>query len=179
MKREHQEELETVYQATVDLISRHVFFKVRTLEDAQDIVSQVYIQYAQSIIMKNRTVDNVTAYLTTIANHLCVAYYKSKAKESVIISVDEDLIETVSDDTDVEEEAFDHIESEHLWKMVRQLSEMEQKILIGKFRFNQTFKELGEKLGLNENTVKVKYYRSLKKMKNMIEHETFFDSFDS
>lgn len=179
MKRKHQEELETIYQATVDLISRHVFFKVRTLEDAQDIVSQVYIQYTQSIIIKNRTVDNVTAYLTTIANHLCVAYYKTKAKETVLVSADDDLIENISDDTDVEEETFDHIESEHLWGIVRTLSEVEQKILIGKFRFNQTFKELGDILGLNENTVKVKYYRSLKKMRIMIENETFFDSYDS
>jgi len=58
-----EDDFKNIYYATFDELSKYVYFRVNNLEDAQDIVHDVYLDYYQHVFKKNKNVDHVIAYL--------------------------------------------------------------------------------------------------------------------
>ena len=62
-------DFETIYRATFNALSKHVYFKVAKMSDAEDIVQEVYLDYYRYIQAQDKVVENVQAYLIQIANN--------------------------------------------------------------------------------------------------------------
>lgn len=99
--RNTKEEFETIYNATFETLSKHVYFKVAKLEDAQDLVQEVYLDFYKYIISKGKQVENVQAYLIQMANNKLSNYYKNKTFETTLLNEDH-LLETIEDEFDLE-----------------------------------------------------------------------------
>lgn len=147
------ETFESIYRATFSTISKQVFFKVAKVEDAQDIVQEVYMDFYQYIIEKGKTVDNVQAYLMQIANNKLAHYYKDKTVEFTVED-DQALFNNISDPIDLEEEVLERISLDEIWQEVLTLSEMDQHILIDYYRFGFNFREISERYNMPESTIK-------------------------
>ncbi len=171
-QQEKNEYFETIYRSTFNPLSKYVYFKVRTLADAEDIVQSVYTQFYQYTVLKGIQPEYILAYLIKIANSLLSEYYRRKAQFSLYDDIDENYIEQVADESNLDENLFDDFDYEQIWAMVQKLNETEQKILTGLYRYDMTFKEIAEVFSLNENSIKSVYYRSLKKLKTFLENET-------
>ncbi len=173
MRRKNNHDLfKSIYEATFNELGKYVYFRVKTLEDAQDIVQCVYMDYYRYVFSKNRKIDNVLGYLKQMASNQISKYYKDQ--QWVVEGSDEnqELIDQRPSNINVELEVFEHIEQQQLWQAVRSLGVTQEKIMIAKFRFDMTFKEIGEIMSLNENTIKSIYYRSLEKLKKILNNET-------
>ena len=72
-------DFETIYRATFNTLSKHVYFKVAKMSDAEDIVQEVYLDYYRYIQAQDKEIENVQAYLIQIANNKLSHYYKDKA----------------------------------------------------------------------------------------------------
>jgi len=147
------ETFESVYRATFSSISKQVFFKVAKIEDAQDIVQEVYMDFYQYIIEKGKTVDNVQAYLMQIANNKLAHYYKDKTVEFTVED-DQALFNNISDPIDLEEDVLERISLDEIWQEVLTLSEIDQHILIDYYRFGFNFREISERYNMPESTIK-------------------------
>lgn len=169
MSNQHTELFETIYRATFTTLSKHVYFKVAQSSDAEDIIQTIYIDFYNYIVKKNKSVDNVQAYLIQMANNELSKYYKRK--EELPITLDEDklqILENIQDETNIELEILDSIESDVIYKLVKRLPIIDQKILGAHFRYDMTFKEIALQLNLSENTIKTRYYRALKELKELL-----------
>lgn len=167
--QEAQSYFETVYRETFGRVSRHVFFKSPGLQDAEDVTSIVYTDFYRYVVMAGKRPDNALSYLIRMADHELSRLY---SKKIVSLSFDDEatgLDETVADERDAEMELFDGFRDEVLWAAVRRLSPGEQRILIGRFRFDMTFPEIAEATGRRESAVKLAFYRSLKKLRADLE----------
>jgi len=147
------ETFESIYRATFSTISKQVFFKVAKVEDAQDIVQEVYMDFYQYIIEKGKTVDNVQAYLMQIANNKLAHYYKDKTVEFTVED-DQALFNNISDPSDLEEDVLERISLDEIWQEVLTLSEIDQHILIDYYRFGFNFREISERYNMPESTIK-------------------------
>lgn len=172
-RRLDQEMFKAIYHATFSELSKFVYFRVKRLEDAQDIVQHVYMDYYQHVFLKDKQPQNVQGYLKQMASHMISKYYQHEQWTISNTELTEELIDNIPSEHDVESDVFEKFTHQHLWKTVRKLDPMEEKIIIAKFRFDMTFKEIAQTLSLSENTIKTKYYRALDKLKNMLEDETF------
>ncbi len=167
-----QELFENIYHATFNTLSKHVFFKVASLEDAQDIVQNVYAQYYISVIQKNKSIENPQAYLMSMATNELALYYKSKATQAVLLSEDEyNVFENIPDDTDLALEIIEKSTVEMIYKQIRNLSPLDQKIIGGRFRYNLTFAEIAFQLEVSENTIKTRYYRAIQTLKDKLDQK--------
>lgn len=167
MKKD-EDDFKNIYFATFDELSKYVYFRVNNVEDAQDIVSDVYLDYYQHVFKKNKKVDHVIAYLIQMAHHQLISFYKDKQFKVTQSELMDAQIDNIVAPDDVELEVFEKFESIRLWQTVNQLNPLERKIIIGKFRYDMTFKEIAEKLSINENTIKTIYYRSLQQLKKIL-----------
>jgi len=147
------ETFESIYRATFSTISKQVFFKVAKIEDAQDIVQDVYMDFYQYIIEKGKTVDNAQAYLMQIANNKLAHYYKDKTVEFTVED-DQALFNNISDPNDLEEDVLERISLDEIWQEVLTLSEIDQHILIDYYRFGFNFREISERYNMPESTIK-------------------------
>jgi RNA polymerase sigma-70 factor (ECF subfamily) len=146
-----------------------VYFKVAQSSDAEDIIQTIYIDYFNYVIKKNKKVENVQAYLIQMANHELTKYYKKK--KEIPITFDDDnliLLENIQDEIDLESDILDTIETDRIVKLVNKLSIVDQKILGAHFRYDMTFKEIAQTLNLSENTIKTRYYRALKELRDLL-----------
>lgn len=168
-KQEHQEYFEAVYCETFEKVSRYVFFKSPGLTEAEDITATVYTNFYQYVVLKNKRPENSCAYLIKMSNHELSRLYSKKVTQLSFDDEELPLRDTVPDNTDWELTVFDQFESENLWNAVRRLSSAEQQVLIAKFRFDMTFQEIALAMNHGESAVKLRYYRSLKKLKILIE----------
>lgn len=169
MSHKQNELFETIYRATFTTLSKHVYFKVAQSSDAEDIIQIIYIDFFNYIIKKNKNIENVQAYLIQMANNELTKYYKKK--NDIPITFDQDkliLLENIQDGIDIETDILDTMESEMIFKLVKKLAIVDQKILGAHFRYDMTFKEIAITLNLSENTIKTRYYRALKELKELL-----------
>lgn len=169
MSHQHNELFESIYRTTFPTLSKHVYFKVAQSSDAEDIIQTIYIDFYNYIVRKNKSVDNVQAYLIQMANNELSKYYKRKNELPITFNEDKLLIlENIQVEANMELDILNSIESEVIYELVKKLPIIDQKILGAHFRYDMTFKDIAHTLNLSENTIKTRYYRALKELKELL-----------
>lgn len=76
-----------IYDAYVDKIYRFVFLKVGTQEIAEDLTSEVFSRAWAVFSRREKTIENINAFLYQIARNLVVDHYRQKG-QAVFVSAD-------------------------------------------------------------------------------------------
>lgn len=155
-------DFENIYRATYTHVSKHVFFRVQCLQDAQDIVQDLYYSLYRHMQQCTETIENPQAYLVKMANNELSRYYKDKVQRPVTIIDDEiDLFESIPDNYELELDVLDKTVADELWIEINRLPDLERNLLVARFRFDLNYNEIAKQYHLPETTVKSKIYRSL------------------
>lgn len=161
-----EEDFENIYRATYPHVSKYVFFKVQSLQDAQDLVQNLYYSLYKHMQQCSEKIDNPQAYLIRMANNELSGYYKDKAQRPVtLIDDDFDLIEAIPANFELELDVLDKVVSDDLWLEIDRMPEMDRNLLIARFRFDLNYNEISKQFNLPETTIKSKVYRSLELLK--------------
>lgn len=162
-----KEEFETIYRATFNTISKQVFFKVAKIEDAEDIVQEVYLDFYKYIISKGKKVDNVQAYLIQMSNNKLSHYYKDKTVEFTVED-DQTLFNNIEEPSNLEFDTLERISLDEIWDAVKTLSDIDQHILIDYYRFGYNFREISERYLMPESTIKSRCSNAIKQLKEIV-----------
>ncbi|MBU1038705.1 RNA polymerase sigma factor [Patescibacteria group bacterium] len=76
-----EEAFARVYDKYVDALFRFILFRVKTKEQAQDIVAELFLKLWQHLRNNNNQVDNLRAFLYRMARNLVVDYYRERQEE--------------------------------------------------------------------------------------------------
>lgn len=160
---------ETIYRQTLASVSKYVLFQVAQVQDAEDIVQDVYLRYYREVILKGKSIENPKAYLLAMAANQLKRYYRFKTRRPIQLNSEElEVLENIPDDQDVHVEIINRFTVDAILLEIMTLSDLDQKILIGHLRFEMTFAELSRELALSENTIKTRYYRALRTLRNRL-----------
>lgn len=162
-----KEEFETIYRATFNTVSKQVFFKVAKLEDAEDIVQEVYLDFYKYIIAKGKTVENVQAYLIQMSHNKLSHYYKDKTVEFTVED-DQALFNNIEEPSNLEFDILEKISLDEVWDAVKTLSDIDQHILIDYYRFGYNFREISERYKIPESTIKSRCSNAIKQLKEIL-----------
>jgi RNA polymerase sigma-70 factor, ECF subfamily len=161
-----EEDFETLYRATVTQVSKHVFFKVQNLEDAQDLVQDLYYALYRHMQQCQEKIENPQAYLIQMANNALTSYYHSKLRRPVtLIEDDMNLIESIPDDFELEIEVLNKVTSETLWDEITTLPELDQTLLVARYRYEMSYNDISKIYELPESTIKSRVYNALETLK--------------
>lgn len=165
-----EQDFEAIYHATVTRLSKHVFFKVQSIEDAQDLVQDLYFDLYKHMQTCTERIENPQAYLIQMADHALTRYYRDKLRRPVtLIEDDTDPFSNIPDDQDLEDEVLDKLSEEILWSSINDLGEPEKSFMIARYRFDLSFVELAKAFDLPETTIKSKVYKVLESLKRKFE----------
>ena len=167
-----------VYAATFNAVSRFVTSHASRLQDAEDIIQNVYTRFYKRIDDKGyEDIESAEAFLINIAKFECRSFLASFIKRrerfknmsdfseeetaalDAELSRDEPLLEDVLNNKILAKQIFDDIMNR---------DETVGRIFYLHFVCDMKLDEVADKLGLNVSTVKTKLYRTIEKQKKKV-----------
>lgn len=162
-----QEQITSIYNQYMTDIYRYCYARLRNKEQAEDITAETFL--ALMAVSDTSKIESMKLWLIGVArNKLIDKYRRAEAKvvSDMEIEVAENLVPEEADTLEnihIEEELLKEIQAE-----LNNLDENLREVLILKHWEDLKFNEMALVLGVNENTVKSRYYNALDTMKNNV-----------
>lgn len=154
------------YQAKVFSI---IYGILRNRNDAEDIAQQVFAKIYFSI--KNFDFrSSLLTWIYKITVNECYDYLRKKRVRKLVyesdFSSDDSMRMEISEPATDQAPAVDHRLAQHdlILKLLSKISEEDRSLLLLKEVEGHSVEELSEMTGMNENTIKVKLFRSRQKL---------------
>ena len=154
-----------LYDMYVDRVYRHAYYRVGTIEDAEDVTQQVFIKAWQAIGRYKKTASPFLAWLIKISHNLVIDFYRSKKSETY---ADFDVVATKSE-TDPAHLAEAQFSQQEIRKAINKLHGDQQQVILMRFIEDFSYAEIAAALGKNEGAVRVILHRGLAKLKTILE----------
>ena len=130
---------------------------VKNDADAEDITQEVFLTFFNKIVGNTLTkpIKNIKSYLCTLAKNNALDLIKNKAYQSL----------EYDNEINGNEDCYEFFDESFVNIWHKALDNYEQEIVIQKIIFEYSFKDIAKALNMNINTVKTKYTRALKKLR--------------
>jgi len=158
-----------IYHATFPQISKFVHFKVADLEDAQELVQNVYLDFYKYICKNDKMLDNVSAYLMSMAKNELTRYYKTRSETPVVLDEEDNpIFEQIPDDQDLELEVLNSLSTQEIWAVIETMPALDKQILIAHYRFDLPFSEIARSLNMPGSTIRSRHQAAIETIKSKI-----------
>lgn len=139
-------------------------------EDIEECVSDIFYELYRCREKIDLEKGSIKTFLLTIAERQAIRYYERKVEHLDKVSLQEQYErgEELPDTIDVEHQTIQKEESERLLEAIKGLGEPTSHIIIQKYYYGLTAKEIGEELGLTKNAVEKRIKRGLAKLKQAL-----------
>lgn len=153
-----------LYEKYFEQLFLFVLKRVSNKDVAGDVTSQVFMKALENINKYEYRGFPFSSWLYRIAVNEVNMYYR-KATKNIEISIDENELRLILGDAEIDNSE----ESQRmLIDVLNDLPQEMTQLIDLRFFERQSFKEIGDLFGITEDNAKVKLYRVLKKMKNMV-----------
>lgn len=154
---------ESLYHKHYNHVFRFVYSRTRIKELAADITSDVFLKALLNLKNYSFQGSPFIAWLIRIALNEVAQYYRKSSKARVV-AIDNNNMAFFLKEIDSQP----HTENLELVGKLLEHLELEEVGLIELRIFeNRPFKEIGDILGITENNAKVKFYRTIDKLKKI------------
>lgn len=161
-----------LYDDTYYDISKYVICNCSNIEDAKDIIQNIYLDVFK-YISKKKNIDH--AYMKSMAKNKIKDFYrfhyKRKIMELFLKKDDLSIIDNIPADIDIEKSIYLQFDSEQVWKYLRKKNIVISKIFYLYYYLGLTIKEISIELNITESNVKHYLYRSLKELNQILKKE--------
>ena len=144
------------------------FRKVGNFQTAEDITQETFLQVHQKLATLNDPAK-FSGWLYAIVNHLCIAWYRKNRLQTE--SMQEIHISEIETDTYSRYIATEHAKTtaaaqrDLVKRLLTKLKEGDQEVITLHYFEEMTSSEIGEYLGVSENTIKSRLYRARQQLK--------------
>ncbi len=153
-----------LYSTYFTPLYRYVFIRLKTREDAEDVVQDTFLKAYQALPRYEHTRDSMLPYLFTIARNLLINHTKKKRPDTM---AGED-IERHAGDEKTSAMAEGRELREELLTAMEVLSDTEREVIELKFFGEQTYAEIAEVLDKREDAIRQHVARAMKKMREVL-----------
>ena len=149
-----------IYDITIDRVFSYTLLRVRSKDDAKEIVQEIYLSFWKSL-PKFRYIsdEHFYGFLWQVVRRRIIKY-RSVKRETV----------SIEDIYDVPEDVSEKEDYRHLLKYVTNLTEKERSVVELRYFENYAFKEVADALGVTESNAKVLHHRAIANLKKNLNH---------
>ncbi|MBD7913243.1 RNA polymerase sigma factor [Clostridium cibarium] len=154
-----------IFQEKMNLIYKYLMKLGCSSENAEDIVQDTF--YKALKYMDGIDEDKLSSWLFKVAIN---KYYDlcRKNNRHVHLSIDEEIFkERLTDSRLVEDFILDLEKKEEILNILNSVNDIYKNLLFFKYDMGLSYKEIGELLDINENTVKTYLFRAREQFKKL------------
>jgi RNA polymerase sigma factor (sigma-70 family) len=129
--------------------------KVKTLEEAEDILQDVFFQTLDGISVTSR-IDNLIGWLYAVARNRIIDHYRKKRPETTSVNhEDEFSLNRILDDSGLHPESlfYRNLVMEAVTECIEDLPEEQREVFVMQEIEGMTFREIAEMTGESINTL--------------------------
>ncbi len=160
-----------LYDLHYDRIYRHVLYRVRSVQDAEDLSQQVFLQAWQAMGRYRATGAPFVAWLFTIAHNLTMSFYRHNKRVRRQEGDDAMELDRVVAEGDPEEQAEARVDQERVRAAIVRLRPEQQLVLSLRFLENLSHHDIAETLGKSDGAIRVIQHRALQELRRIMERE--------
>ena len=159
---------EMLYSTYFTPLFRYVYVRLKTREDAEDVVQDTFLKAFQALPRYEHTRDSMLPYLFTIARNLLINHTKKKRPDAM---AGEDIDRQHQDGESAAKDAEARERRETIALAMTALSETEREVIELKFFGERTYVEIAEQLGKREDAVRQHVARAMRKMRGVLKEQ--------
>jgi len=167
------EKFNDIYDKTYSDIMRYVIVKCHNINDANDIIQDVYFELWK-ILNKKEVVDtNIKSFLIGIAINKIKKHYSIVQKFKTISFFDKDsndieLIDNIKSDIDIEDLVIKSDDWNSVWGYLKNKTNQDiPKVFYLYYKLGLSLKEISNELEKSESYIKNLIYRTLKELSSI------------
>lgn len=155
-----------LYEKYSDAILRYLFFRLTSLEEAEDMTESVFIKAWEALpSFNNLNVSlNFRAWLYRIAHNSLIDFLRAHKDELSIDAIAELPSGTLIPEKETEQKEI----KVELTCAIRQLDEISLQVITNRFIAGFDHRETAQIMGLSEGNIRVIQFRALKKLKEIL-----------
>ena len=159
------------YDKYLDHIYRFILFKVKSVEEAEDLTSQVFLK-AWDYIQKKSVQDykSLKSLLYQVARNTVIDHYRKNSRTPVT-NMGEGLPNLIDDRQDIAHKMNISSDYEFVSARILELKEDYRELLLLKYVNELSTGEIADILGKSRGNVRVMLYRALSALRAIIETE--------
>lgn len=161
----HKKHIEALYNAHADAIFKYVFFKTSDREKSLDITHDTFVKTWEAV-SAGTEIQNHKAYLYRTAEHLIIDWYRKKKSISLDKFIDEGIDFPLEADTT--QDLINKLDSEQVGEIIKNLEPEYKAVISMRYLEEMSVKEIASILDEKENTISVRIYRALEKLRSHI-----------
>ena len=158
-----------LYERCVDRVYRHVYYRVSSHADADDITQEAFVKAWQSIDKYKRTGAPFVAWIITIAGNLVIDHYRRQA--NVVVTDEIYEVKPAEQVQDPAREAEMNFNNSVIKAAILKLKGNKQKVILMHFIDDLTYEEIAKALNKNEGAIRVIQYRALGELRSLLKRD--------
>ena len=137
-------------------------------EDIEECVSDVFTDVFNSFEYKIDAADDMKGFISTVAIRKSAAYYHRLCWNSGSVSLDDDNTPDIQSKENISETAEKNDTRRELLNLISSLGEPDATIIIQKYYYGRSSREIAEFVPLSPAMVRVRSSRALKKLRKLL-----------
>ena len=154
-----------LYERCVDRVYRHVYYRVSSHADAEDITQEAFVKAWKSIDKYKRTGAPFVTWIITIAGNLVIDHYRKQAK--VIVTDEIYEVKPAEQVQDPAREAEVNFDNAIIKAAILKLKGDKQKVILMHFIDGLTYEEIAKTLKKSGGAIRVIQYRALGELRSL------------
>lgn len=155
-----------LYERYLDEIQRYIFYRVANRHDAEDLTETVFLKAWEALPRFKSSNVNLRAWLYRIAHNTLIDHYRTHK-----LTTDLSAEQMRDAQPNPERQIQDRDEQKRLAILIRSLDADLQQIIVCRFVNGLSHAETAQIMGIKEGHVRVRQFRALQKLRELLENE--------
>lgn len=170
---------QTVFSQLVERYQNYVFTLVlrfiESREDAEEVAQDIFVK-AYRCLADFRGESKFSTWLFTIARTSCISFLRKKKLNTLSLDNERTGLQAENQESGFRANLIEQ-KSRHVMlnEAIRMLSADDSQVLTLFYKGEQTLEEIGQIMGLETNTVKVKLHRARQRLKDKMEKHFYHE----
>lgn len=136
--------------------------------DIEDCVAETFSKFYISLDGFDPQRSSIRSYLCVLARNNAIDLLRRREKDGMTLSIDaDDSFIQIKDDFDIESELAERELVREVFEAIKDLGEPDASIIIRKYYFGESSKEISKAMKLTVSLVDVRAHRALNKLKKL------------
>ena len=161
-----------IYDETYSDILKYIIIKCHDINDANDIIQEVYLEFWKILNKKDIDDKNIKSFLIGISINKIKKHYTVNQKIKYILVSDKDednAIEKIKDNIDIEKLVIKKDDFNNIWDYIKHKKNQNiPKIFYLYYVLDLSIKEISSTLNVTDSYVKNIIYRTIKELSSLL-----------
>ena len=167
---EQNERFDQIYSETREDLLRYLMLRTNAAPEAEDLFQEVYRRFYVRLSRGLLPILDPRRYLFSVAKKVLAGYYRTAAKRKEAEQPLPEDFDLLSEDEPLDERLLREERADEVWRLLEREPELNRRVFLLFYGCDQSQKQIAASLGMTEEAVRQRLYRTRGRIRDLLEH---------